>query len=523
MAVTQNSSTSNVDLCIGAETPASTPVNPRDRGLPIIIQGGMGVAVSNWRLARAVSQQGQLGVVSGTSLDQVMVRRLQDGDPGGDIRRGFERFPFSKMAERVWQNYYVRDGKSPHKPYRLAPMPTHNPRRDWAELCIVANFVEVHLARQEHDNPVGINYMEKLQSSHLASIYGAMLAGVDYILMGAGIPMKIPAVLDHFSRNEPATYPLHVAGSDANDEILMRFNPADFIEGAAPTLTRPIFLAIISSSTLAVTLTKKANGAVDGFVVEGAAAGGHNAPPRGQLQLNDAGEPVYGERDQVDLSKILALGQPVWLAGGYGSPDGVRAALKAGAAGVQVGTPFAFCDESGMRDDYKKAVIDKVLRRVARVFTDPFASPTGFPFKVADLEGTISEEDVFRARPRVCDLGFLREAYREISGRIAYRCPAEPVAAYTAKGGAREKTDHRKCLCNALLATIGQAQIRMSGFLEPGVITAGDDLAGIAQFLAEDHNSYCASDVLSRLLSGVDQTIRRHMFSGWSRVRACLA
>lgn len=523
MAVTQNASTSSLTSCIPVETPAGAPVIQRDGGLPIIIQGGLGVAVSNWRLARAVSQHGQLGVVSGTALDQVMTRRLQDGDPDGNIRRGLDHFPFPKMAERVWRNYYVPGGKAPGKPYKLAPTATHDASRDWVELSIVANFVEVYLARQEHDNPVGINYMEKLQSSHLASIYGAMLAGVDYILMGAGIPMKIPAVLDHFSRNEPATYPLHVAGSDAGDETLMRFNPADFIEGTTPTLVRPVFLAIISSSALAITLAKKANGVVDGFVIEGPTAGGHNAPPRGQLQLNGEGEPIYSERDQVDLSKILALGQPFWLAGGYGSPDGVRAALKTGAAGIQVGTAFAFCEESGIREDYKKSVLDKVLRRAVRVLTDPFASPTGFPFKVASLEGTISEEDVFQARPRICDLGFLREAYREISGRIGYRCPAEPVSAYVAKGGARENTNHRKCLCNALLATIGQAQIRISGFLEPGVITAGDDLAGIAQFLMPGHNSYCASDVLSRLLSGVDQTIRRHMFSGWSRVRACLA
>ena len=36
------------------------------RALPTIIQGGMGVAVSNWRLARAVARAGQLGVVYGT-------------------------------------------------------------------------------------------------------------------------------------------------------------------------------------------------------------------------------------------------------------------------------------------------------------------------------------------------------------------------------------------------------------------------------------------------------------------------
>jgi NAD(P)H-dependent flavin oxidoreductase YrpB (nitropropane dioxygenase family) len=47
---------------------------------PVIIQGGLGAGISNWRLAHAVSQLGQLGVVSGTALDQIFARRLQDGD-----------------------------------------------------------------------------------------------------------------------------------------------------------------------------------------------------------------------------------------------------------------------------------------------------------------------------------------------------------------------------------------------------------------------------------------------------------
>jgi nitronate monooxygenase len=61
---------------------------------------------------------------------------------------------------------------------------------DLRELCIAANFVEVFLAREGHTHPVGINYLEKVQIPHLPSIYGAMLAGAGYVLMGAGIPVK---------------------------------------------------------------------------------------------------------------------------------------------------------------------------------------------------------------------------------------------------------------------------------------------------------------------------------------------
>src|SRR5208283_6095446 len=181
---------------------------------------------------------------------------------------------------------------------------------------------------------------------HLSSLYGAMLAGVAYVLMGAGIPLKIPGVLDLLANHEPASYELQVTGAQDGDDTTIHFAPQDFMERALPPLLRPNFLAIVASNTLAVTLRKKANGRVDGFVVEGPTAGGHNAPPRGKLQLDKAGEPVYGERDSVDLEKIRELGLPFWLAGGYGSPEKVREALALGAAGVQVGTAFAYCEES---------------------------------------------------------------------------------------------------------------------------------------------------------------------------------
>src|SRR5216684_8056083 len=137
----------------------------------------------------------------------------------------------------------------------------------------------------------------------------------------------------------------------------MTFVPREFMECDLPPLRRPQFLAIVSSHTLAAAILKRANGKVDGFVVEENAAGGHNAPPRGKLQLNSLGEPIYGERDQVDLEKMRVLGLPFWLAGGYGSPEKLRVAFEAGAAGVQVGTAFAFCAESALRDDYKQAIL----------------------------------------------------------------------------------------------------------------------------------------------------------------------
>jgi nitronate monooxygenase len=471
---------------------------------PKIIQGGMGVGVSNWRLAQAVSKLGQLGVVSGTALDAVFVRRLADGDQGGHMRRGLDAFPFQEMAKRIWQEYFVPGGKDASAPYKALPMHQKHDCRKLVELCMVSNFVEVFLAKEGHNNPVGINYLEKVQIPHLPSIYGAMLAGVGYVLMGAGIPLHIPGVLDAFAANHAAEYRLAVTGAahgqSANLDAQMRLDPADYAEGPLPALTRPRFLAIVSSNTLATTMLRRASGRVDGLVIESPTAGGHNAPPRGKLQLNAAGEPLYGERDRVNIEELRSLGVPFWLAGGYGSAAKLREALDQGAAGVQVGTAFAFSLESGMRADLKSRLIKQAIAGEGEVFTDPLASPTGFPFKVAQLDGTTSASTIYGERLRTCDLGYLREPYVVGDDQIGYRCSAEPVENYVAKGGKIEETVGRKCLCNTLLANIGHAQTRKDGSVEPALITVGDDLNTIAQFIERGRSSYSAADVVKNLL-----------------------
>lgn len=478
--------------------------NVKNKGmLPKIIQGGMGVGVSNWRLANAVSRIGQLGVVSGTALDALFARRLQDGDKGGAMKRALESFPFPAMARRVWDDYFVPGGKPAGKPYVNLPMHQWLDPRKLVELCMVANFAEVFLAREGHLNKVGVNFLEKVQLPHLASIYGAMLAGVGYVLMGAGIPLHIPGVLDAYAMRKPAEYRLSVAGATAGRETIMHFDPAEYAEGPLPSLTRPDFLAIVSSNTLATTMLRRASGKVNGLVIETPTAGGHNAPPRGKLQLNEKGEPVYGLRDKVNLEELRALGVPFWMAGGYGRPEKVREALDEGAAGVQVGTAFAFSEESGLRPDLKKMLVAQAVAGTSEVFTDPVASPTGFPFKVAQLHGTASDAGVYQARRRVCDLGYLREPYETPEGTLGYRCSAEPEANYVNKGGTQENTVGRKCLCNGLLANIGHAQTRPDGTAEPALVTVGDDLDVITQFVTPGKTTYSAAEVVSTLLSQV--------------------
>ncbi|HYD52292.1 MAG TPA: nitronate monooxygenase, partial [Gemmatimonadaceae bacterium] len=259
----------------------------------------------------------------------------------------------------------------------------------------------------------------------------------------------------------------------------------------------PRFLAIVSATSLASTLVRKASGRVDGLVIEGPTAGGHNAPPRGTLTLDATGQPVYGERDAVDLTKIRELGVPFWLAGGSGRPGALDEALAAGAAGIQVGTLFAFSEESGLAPEVRAEALAAIREERATVFTDPDASPTGYPFKLLQT----SEVDAGAARVRNCDLGYLRTAFRRPDGRIDYRCPAEPVEQYVAKGGDAADTVGRRCLCNGLLANVGHAQVRDDGTGEPTLLTTGDAIDAVRTLLG-GRESYRADDVIDWLAPG---------------------
>ena len=189
------------------------------------------------------------------------------------------------------------------------------------------------------------------------------------------------------------------------------------------------------------------------------------------------------------------LGLPFWLAGGVGSPAGLELALAEGAAGIQVGTIFAFSEESGLASEIKRRVFAAVSTNTASVLTDPRASPTGYPFKVVELptHGTPPVE-----RKRVCDLGYLRVAVQTPEGRLTYRCPAEPIDAYLGKGGELADTVGRRCLCNGLMSDVGLGQIR-DGVVEPELITSGDDLSSILA-VAGGAEGYSAVQALNYLL-----------------------
>lgn len=483
-----------------------------DYPYPVVIQGGMGAGVSLDALPRSIAiasarlekageslQKKTLGVVSLTGLPSIFVYKLQKGDL--DFIDALDHFPDPEVRDRIKEKYVGTVDPANEAHFKLAPKPENligaDPakRREAAELTIVASYCAVWLAKQGHDGPIGVNVLEKIQTPHLYELLGAMMAGVDYVLMGAGIPKQIPAVLENFSRGQAATYDLDVQGivAGSREKYEMHLDPREYIqERYLGTLTRPRFLAIISSDTLAHYLV--ANSLfVDGFIVEDKSAGGHNAPPRGKYKVNSFGEPVYRKKDAITLEvikNILQLERPTWLAGGRSGPEQLLGTQALGVTGVQIGTIGAYSKESGFLTEIKTELIRKKFLGESRVLTSAICSPSGFPFQVEQDLG-LARPEVYSARKRQCLYGYLAQAFRTQDGTIDFRCPAEPELAYVGKGGKIEDTAGKACLCSALLSAVGCGRS-----LEPYIITAGKNYDFMQMMVMDENGTYTAEDVI---------------------------
>jgi len=455
-----------------------------------VVQGGMGVGVSGWRLARASAMAGAIGIVSGTAVASLMADALQNGDPGGHYRRALAHFPFPQKAKDVLEAFYVEGGNT--RRFKELPMWRFDPSSILQSTTLCASFSFVWLAKEGHTNPIGINLLHEIEMPHMLTLIGAMLAGVDLLVMGAGIPKDIPDLIDSILAGGEITYMVPVI-DHPNKFLPLTFNPEEFLGGPLPEMDRPLFFPIVSSYVLAEKLHYSwCVGKIDGFVAEASVAGGHNAPPRGQLQLTSAGEPIYGDRDKIKPEKFVEIGLPFWLAGSFGSPEGLKKAQALGARGVQVGTAFAFCEESGIDPVLKSKGRRMIYNDELFVHTSAVASPTGYPFKLLSMPGTIFEKEIYNARVRNCSMGYLRKAVW-LNGKVVFRCSAEPEDGYESKGGDINNTIGRMCLCNALTSTVGSRPGEMS------VLTAGDDIASVRRMMRNENSSYSAEEVVKHL------------------------
>ena len=350
------------------------------------------------------------------------------------------------------------------------------------ETMILAAFVEVFLAKEGHDNPVGFNCLEKMQLPLMPSIFGAMLAGADMLTIGAGLPVYIPKVLGSILAMQPCTIPLRTEGK-SNVPHWVEFNPRRYIpnkyrSSVITQLKRPLFFPTISSPLAGKMMLRKKASLVDGFIVENHRAGGHNAPPR----KKDSNGPSYGKKDEIDTTAIAALGKPFWLAGGFATPEKLYEAVKQGASGIQAGSVFAFCAESGLDTVQKKECLELFVNNGISVKTDFEASPTGYPFKTILKAGTATDLKASYRGKRKCDLGYLGTIGRKEDGTLFYHCPATGSDA------------NALCVCNGLMSAAGLPQSR-GEYTEPPLLTCGDDHAVVGA-LASLVPNYTAEDAL---------------------------
>ena len=504
-----------------------------------LIQGGMGVYVSTWRLARAAAMEKPgitAGTVSGTALDVVYTRLLQLGDPGGHIRRALAAFDTQfgvSVGRKICDRFFIDGGKAPNARFKnsllhtvraqngsdVIPMPVQQAGpialtldEELVELLIAAGFAEVWLAKEGHDGKIFINFLRKVELPLIYTMYGAMLAGVDAVVVGAGNPDGLPAVRSRLVNHEVVNNDLSVLYREKGENFYIPFNPRLVAGGklAQKPLRRPAFLAIVSLEMLVEALAQSQSEAPDGFIIEHHTAGGHNAGPQGSLKKDDKGQPIYGEKDEPDLQAIRQVGLPFWLGGGYGSREKLQQALAAGAVGVQVGSNFALAEESGMKPANRSAIFNELKKGTddTTLVHTTMVSPTGFPFKVVQLKGTLADEAVYAARRRVCEIGGLLQrglSKPEVDGtrRLFDRCSAAPVEGFVSKRGFQLNTVGKSCLCVGLLACVGLGQIiRQDGELveEPAIVTLGNHLDGVRRLSRSGQYPYWVRDVVVDML-----------------------
>ncbi len=310
-----------------------------------IIQGGMGVGVSLYPLASSVANAGGLGVVSSACLDRLVTKRT---------------------------------GKK-YNSYEAA-------------------YEEVSLAKAK-GGFAGINIMCALVRDYNDSVKGAIDAGADVIISGAGLPLTLPAIQ---SPKDTALIPI-VSSARALEIICKKWEKIGY---------RP-----------------------DAVVLEGPLAGGHLGfkIDRVDVQENRL-ENLFPSVKEM----AMKYGDiPVIVAGGIYTHEDIMRFINMGAAGVQMGTRFLATEESSATEDYKQAVI-KANDDDIVVAHDP-GSPCGLPFRVIK-QSPMYVSSLQKLRPPKCDKGYV--LLKDKEGKFTI-CPA------------KESNEHHFCICNGLLSSAG--------------------------------------------------------------------
>jgi nitronate monooxygenase len=310
-----------------------------------IIQGGMGIGISLSPLASAVAREGGAGIVSSACLDWVITRR--DGAMANSYEAAYREVALAKVAGGV----------------------------------------------------VGINVMVAIVKDYEDSVRGALDAGADLIISGAGLPMNLPSIQPP---KETALVPI-VSSARALELICKKWERQGY---------RP-----------------------DAVVLEGPLAGGHLGFKIEQIDLE-----ANKLENLLPPVKEVAMKHgdiPVIVAGGIFSHADIANFINMGADGVQMATRFLATEESSASAAYKQAVLDAGENDIV-VAQDP-GSPSGLPFRVI-RHSPMYLSALTRLRMPNCTKGYLH--FTDSAGRL-FSCAA------------KASNESNFCICNGLLSAAG--------------------------------------------------------------------
>jgi NAD(P)H-dependent flavin oxidoreductase YrpB (nitropropane dioxygenase family) len=238
-----------------------------------IVQGGMGVRVSLSSLASAVAEEGGIGTISSIGLGDVEASKNE----------------YEKISREALQK-------------------------------------EIRKARSKTDGNIAVNFMGVLSNVN-DLIITAVKEGIKIIVYGAGLPTKLPGLIEDNSVN---------------------------------------LLPIVSSARVAELILrvwdKRYEKTADAIILEGPLAGGHlgfseeqlNHPDKYSLDklLPEVLETVKTYEDKYG-KKI-----PIIAAGGIFSGKDIARMLSLGASGVQLATRFVCTEECDVSQEFKQAYLD---------------------------------------------------------------------------------------------------------------------------------------------------------------------
>ncbi len=310
-----------------------------------IVQGGMGVGVSLHPLAKAVALEGGLGIVSSACIDRLVSKR--NGKKTSTYEAAYEEVSLSK---------------------------------------ITGGFS-------------GINIMMALGRDFIDSVKGALDAGADVIISGAGLPLNLPAIQPP---KDTALIPI-VSSARALDIICKKWEKLGY---------RP-----------------------DAVVLEGPLAGGHLGFRIDQVDLesNKLENLLPPVKDMAKKFGDI----PVIVAGGIYTHADIVKFMGMGADGVQMGTRFLATSESSATEAYKQAVV--FAKEEDIVVAHRPGSPCGLPFRVIK-QSPMYVSALQRRRTPKCDKGYV--LMKDAEGKYTV-CPA------------KESNDNHFCICNGLLSSAG--------------------------------------------------------------------